>query len=308
MAIPDCQTLMLPVLKLADGEAISVEEAETRIAETFKLTKEERTRTLPGRRQRVLHSRVHWSKHFLMKAGLVSFPSHDHFVITEHGRRVLAGNPRHLQPNHFLRGSAGGRLHRPTLSFAPDSLACDDETNGCVTPELYVASAHRAHLAAVKAELLERIQRASPDFLERVVLSLLLAMGYGRARDHPARWLGRTFDDGVDGVIDEDVLGLDQLYVQAKRYHPNRVVTRPEVQAFAGSLLAHRANKGVFATTSSFSRHARTFADQTPQNIALIDGSRLAELMVEHAVGVKDARAIVFKQLDCQFFSNGARH
>ena len=287
MAIPDCQTLMLPVLKLADGEAISVEEAETRIAETFKLTKEERTRTLPGRRQRVLHSRVHWSKHFLMKAGLVSFPSHDHFVITEHGRRVLAGNPRHLQPNHFLRGSAGGRLHRPTLSFAPDSLACDDETDGCVTPELYVASAHRAR---------------NPGEVR------LLAMGYGRARDHPARWLGRTFDDGVDGVIDEDVLGLDQLYVQAKRYHPNRVVTRPEVQAFAGSLLAHRANKGVFATTSSFSRHARTFADQTPQNIALIDGSRLAELMVEHAVGVKDARAIVFKQLDCQFFSNGARH
>jgi restriction system protein len=170
------------------------------------------------------------------------------------------------------------------------------------TPEEVVEAAYNAAKAALRADLLERILQNSPGFFERVIVDLLVAMGYGGSHKNASEQLGRSGDGGVDGVINEDVLGLDRVYVQAKCYATGASVGRPEVQAFTGSLVGLGAMKGVFVTTSTFSSQAIEFASRIPQRIILIDGKRLTELMIEHSVGVRSSRVLEFKRLDEDFF------
>src|SRR5262245_47900752 len=308
MPIPDYQTLMLPLLKLAALGEIRVLDAEKRMGEEFGLTPEERAQLLPSGKQRILHNRAHWAKYYLMRAGLVSFPSRGTFVATEAGKELLARNPTRIDIDllreypsfeEFYRGDhADAEQMIPTPAVVPAVAPAISST-----PQEQIERAVLTIQSALRSELLERISQNTPAFFEELVIDLPVKMGYGGSRSDAAKQLGRSGDGGVDGVINEDRLGLDRIYVQAKRYSEGNIVGRPEVQKFVGSLVGVGATKGVFVTTSKFSADAIEYARQhLTHRVILIDGQRLGELMIEHGVGVRLNRAIEFKEIDENFF------
>jgi len=303
MTIPDYQTLMLPVLRLAAAGEQRVADAAESIANDLGLSADEREQLLPSGRQRLLHNRIHWAKFFMSKAGLITSPTRGRFIATDAGRKLLAANPKRLGVNElkeyagfreFYGGQKSANEDTPPAGAAPLPEAG--------TPEEQIEAAYEAVHSALRAELLERIVQNSPSFFEQLIVDLLIAMGYGGSHKNAATRLGRSGDGGVDGVINEDRLGLDRVYVQAKRY-ADATVGRPDVQAFVGSLVGHGATKGVFVTTSAFSAQAREYVKHLAQRIILVDGERLADLMIEYGVGVRPFRRIEFKRLDEDFFS-----
>ena len=299
---------MLPVLQLAAHGETRVPEIEEHLANEFGLTPEERNQLLPSGRQRVLHNRVHWAKFYMSKAGLITSPRRGRFVATEAGRSLVASIPERIDLEQllefpsfreFYRGEQtnGTGLEVTPISGAPAS------SPPSATPVEQIELAYAAMQSALRTDVLQRILANSPTFFEGVIVDLLLAMGYGGSRRSAAAQLGRTGDGGVDGVISEDRLGLDRVYVQAKRYGAGTVVGRPDVQAFVGSLVGLGATKGVFVTTSTFGTQAIEFVKHLSQRVILIDGQRLADLMIEHNVGVRVSRSIDFKRVDEDFFS-----
>lgn len=301
MPIPDYQSLMLPVLEIAAKGETSVPLAEAEIASVFALSQEERDQMLPSGRQRVLHNRIHWAKFYLTKAGYLESPKRGRFVITPAGVALLAKPPAKLDTQHLLSVPAFREFYRADQPEEPVGQTAQS-TTPAATPEEVVEAAFNATQAALRTELLDRILQNGPGFFEGLIVELLVAMGYGGSHRNAAAQLGRTGDGGVDGVINEDVLGLDRVYVQAKRYGPGTSVGRPDVQAFTGSLVGLGATKGVFVTTSTFSPQATEFAARIPQRVILIDGRRLTELMIEHGVGVRSSRVLEFKRIDEDFF------
>jgi restriction system protein len=229
------------------------------------------------------------------------------FVATEAGRRLLAQNPTRISletlrqyPSfeEFYRGDHGGEGEVATTTVEPSSQPAAPQA----TPEEQIERAFLATQSALRTDLLQRIFQNSPEFFEELIIDLLVKMGYGGSRPDAATQLGRSGDGGVDGVINEDRLGLDRVYIQAKRFAEGNVVGRPAVQSFVGSLVGMGATKGVFVTTSKFTGEAVEFARHLPQRVILIDGRRLTELMIEHGVGVRLNRAIEFKKLDEDYF------
>ena len=303
MAIPDYQTLTLPVLRLAAAGEQRVADAAEQIADDLGLSSNEREEMLPSGRQRLLYNRIQWAKFYLSKAGLVASPQRGHFIATDAGRALLASNPARIGVNE-LKDYEGFR------EFFSGQKSSDDETAPAAiassvesgTPEEQIEAAYQAVQSALRADLLERIVQNTPAFFEQLIVDLLIAMGYGGSHKNAATQLGRSGDGGVDGVINEDRLGLDRVYVQAKRY-AETTVGRPDVQAFVGSLVGHGATKGVFVTTSTFSSQARDYVKHLAQRVILIDGERLTDLMIEYGVGVRVSRRIEFKRLDEDFFS-----
>jgi len=308
MPIPDYQALMLPLLKQATSGKVRVLDAEKQLAQEFGLTPEERAQLLPSRKQRVLHNRAHWAKFYLMKAGLVSFPSRGMFVATDTGRELLARNPTHINLDllreypSFEEFYAGDHSTSAEQTAPTAAVPASPSATLVSTPEEQIEKAFHTITSALRVELLQRIAQNTPAFFEELIIDLLVKMGYGGSRPDAAAQLGRSGDEGVDGVINEDRLGLDRVYVQAKRYSEGNVVGRPEVQKFVGSLVGLGATKGVFVTTSKFSNDAIEYARHLTQRVVLIDGQRLTELMIEHSVGVRLNRAIEFKQIDENFF------
>ena len=309
--IPDYQTLMLPVLRLAAEGETRVADAAGRIAGEFGLTPQEQEEMLPSGRQRVLHNRIHWAKFYMSKAGLIVSPVRGRFVASDKGRALLAGAPQQItlamlmQDPEFRafyengRGSTSGE----DAARAPGAVAISVEAAApSATPEEQIDAAHAAMTAELRDELLQRILANSPAFFEQLIVDLLVAMGYGGSHKDAAAQLGRSGDGGVDGVVNEDRLGLDRIYVQAKRYAPGNPVGRPDVNGFVGSLVGLGATKGVFVTTSSFSQPARDYVRHLAQRVILIDGQELADLMIEHGVGVRGYRTVEFKRLDEDFF------
>jgi restriction system protein len=306
LSIPGYQTLMLPVLEIAAAGETRVPDAAEKIADRLGLSIAEREEMLPSGKQRLLHNRIHWAKFYMNKAGLIDIPSRGRFCASAAGRNFLEQNPDRINVEalknfpefvEFYSKSAD----QSTLNEAPASIAAAASDS---TPEEQIDAAHGLMHAALKAELLQRIHSQTPSFFEKVIVDLLLAMGYGGTHEQAALKLGKSGDGGVDGVIDEDRLGLDRIYVQAKRYAAHVSVGRPEVQGFVGSLVGLGATKGVFVTTSSFSSHAIEYVKHLPQRVILVDGARLSDLMVEHDVGVRLNRTIFFKRLDEDFFSD----
>ena len=302
MAIPDYQSLMLPVLQIASRGECSVPLAETQIANDLNLSEEERAALLPSGKGRVLHNRIHWAKFYLTKAGLLTSPKRGRFTISPAGTQLLARPPAKLDTQFLLTMPGFREFYR--------SEQADDAPNttspalvSTSTPEEVVETAYLATLSALRADLLDRILQTTSGFFERVVIDLLVGMGYGGSHKNASEQLGRSGDRGVDGVINEDALGLDRVYIQAKRYAKDNSVGRPDIQAFIGSLVGQRATKGVFVTTSYFSAQAREFAERVTQRVVLIDGKRLCDLMIEHSVGVRRYRLLEFKRLDEDFFS-----
>ncbi|MBY5478316.1 restriction endonuclease [Rhizobium leguminosarum] len=308
MAIPDYQSLMLPVLRLADEGETRVPDAAEKLAHQLGLSVAEREEMLPSGRQRIFHNRIHWAKFYMTKAGLIDSPARGRFVASHAGRALLATNPAGLNVDTLKTYPAFAEFYASSTSGAGSTDAASAGTSESIdaatsaTPEEQIDAAQAVLHQALKAELLQRFLAQSPAFFERAIVDLLVGMGYGGSHENAARRLGKTGDGGIDGVIDEDRLGLDRIYVQAKRYAPHVGVGRPEVQGFLGSLVGVGAGKGVFVTTSNFSAPAIDFVRHLPQRIVLIDGDRLADLMIEHGVGVRIARTVEVKRLDEDFF------
>lgn len=305
MPIPDYQTLMLPVLKLAAHGETRVPSVARKIADDLGLSEEEREELLPSGKQRLLHNRIHWAKFYMAKAGLIDSPRRGIFVASQSGLALLATNPVRLDvdtlksipafANFYDKVGMNDQADHEPISANPVSFD--------TTPEEQIDIAHAVIVESLKADLLQHILDQSPSFFERLIVDLLVAMGYGGSHEDAARQLGKSGDGGIDGVIDEDRLGLDRIYVQAKRYGIASSVGRPEVQGFVGSLVGIGASKGVFVTTSAFSKQATEYAKGLQQRVILIDGARLTELMLEFGVGVRTSRTIELKRLDEDFFS-----
>jgi restriction system protein len=264
---------------------------------------------LPSARQKLLHNRIHWAKFYMSKAGLLDQPQRGRFVATQQGRALLAGNPERITVEMLMEYPIFRDFYRNSQTRPREGATSrsDKSTPPAVqgTPEEQIEAAYAALQSALRQDLIQRILQNTPTFFEGVIIDLLLAMGYGGSLRAAAAQLGRSGDGGIDGIINEDRLGLDRVYIQAKRYAPENSVGRADVQAFVGSLVGLGATKGVFVTTSSFSNQAQEFVRHLAQRVVLIDGARLTELMIEHKVGVRVSRAIEFKRLDEDYFAEG---
>lgn len=305
MTVPDYQALMLPVLRIAAEGETRVADVADRIANDLGLTAEEREQMLPSGRQRLLHNRIHWAKFYMSKAGLIASPARGRFVATEKGRALLAATPDKIDVALLMREPQFREFYRNEQSSSDaegESIEPVRTASASTTPEEQIDAAYASLTGALRDELLERIIENSPAFFEQLIVDLLVAMGYGGSHKNAAAQLGRSGDGGVDGIINEDRLGLDRIYVQAKRYAPANQVGRPDVNGFVGSLVGLGASKGVFVTTSTFSQPARDYVKHLAQRIILIDGRELADLMIEHQVGVRGYRTVEFKRLDEDFF------
>jgi restriction system protein len=299
MSIPDFQSTMLPLLELAaDGQEHPVREVVAALADRFKLTPEELAQTLPSGTQGLFYNRTQWAASYLRNAGLLESTGRGRFRITAEGQAAIAKRPERVDIKFLLRYPAFVAFRaRSGKTPEPAAPAAAAEQ----TPEEAFELAYRSLRADVEQDLLARTKQMKPWLFEHLVLQLMLAMGYGGPQEGAGRVTPRSGDEGVDGVINEDRLGLDTIYLQAKRWEAQ--VGRPLVQAFAGSLDGKHARKGVMITTSTFSPDARAFVAGIEKRIVLIDGGELAHLMFEHNVGVADAAPpYMLKRVDIDFF------
>jgi restriction system protein len=305
MPIPDFQTVMLPLLRFAsDQQEHAVREAVQILADEFGLAQDERDQLLPSGRQRTFDNRVAWGVSYLKQAGLLGSPARGRFLITGRGLEVLAAPPQRITIQYLAEISPEFRQFRAGSGRQRRKAEVARLTDGEVddkTPEEQFEAANNSLLRALERELLDRVKSTTPEFFERIVLRLLVAMGYGGSLADASEHLGRSGDDGVDGVINEDPLGLDVVHVQAKRW-ADAPVRRPDVQSFAGSLEGQRSRKGVFITTSYFTTDARQYVERIEKRIVLIDGSELVRLMIEHNVGVEEVHKYQLLRLDESFF------
>ncbi|MEE1614047.1 restriction endonuclease [Microvirga sp. CF3016] len=303
MPIPDFQTLMLPVLREAQKGEVRIGDVVERLAEEFQITPEERAQLLPSGRQTAFSNRVHWAKSFLSKAGLVEPTRRAHFRITNRGDQVLSSAPERID-NRFLSQFAEFRAFREGQETAESNSAAAVAVEAdSLTPDEVMRKAARELEAALAGELLQKVIAGTPAFFESVVVRLLIAMGYGGSvSDLDKALVGKSGDGGVDGVIDQDPLGLDRIYVQAKRYADGNNVGAGAIRDFFGSLDRFKASKGLFVTTSTFSSSARETAELLSKRIVLIDGSQLARLMIRHGVGCRVEETLTIKKLDEEFF------
>lgn len=306
MPVPTYEAFMLPLLRqLADGAEHQVRDVRERLATEFKLTPADRAERLPSGKQSYFDNRVGWAKTYLEKAGLATSVRRGVYRITDLGKKVLADKPKDIDKDYLEKFES----FRSFLETRDEGIA--EKTEGSVpavtpessTPEEQLESAHKKLRKKVEVEVLEAVRAASPQFFEKLVVELLVKMGYGGSLADAGEALGRTGDGGIDGVIKEDHLGLDAIYVQAKRWTTDKNVGRPEVQGFAGSLLGRRGRKGVFITTSGFSSEAREYVTQIESKIVLIDGPTLAALMVDKGVGVTTVSSFDVKRVDTDYFS-----
>lgn len=304
MSIPDFQSLMLPVLQLSATGETQIGDAVEKLADKFALTDEERSALLPSGRQTTFANRAHWAKSYLGKAGLVEFTGRGRFRITEEGRRVLFAPPKRIDIK-FLEKFPQFRTFRQATKTERGETPTDAATsqNEVLTPDDAMRAAQKQLESELARDLLDRIVAATPSFFERLVIKLLRAMGYGGSTANAARALGKTGDGGVDGVIDQDPLGLDRIYVQAKRYGEN-AVGAGAIRDFFGALDQFKAAKGLFMTTSSFSDAARRTARDMSKRIVLIDGDELTRMMISYGVGCRVEETLYIKRIDEEFFED----
>lgn len=305
MAIPDFQTLMLPLLKITAKGELGISDSVERLAQEFKLTEQETQVMIPSGADYTFRNRVRWSKTYLGKAGLLEPTRRGYFRITDRGRKILDRNPKRIDIkflSQFDEFKDFRRAEKGSGETTESENVARVVQSATQTPDELIRGIHQEIQNTLRKELLDRILGSSPSFFEKVIISLLLGMGYGGSRDDAGRAIGKSGDGGLDGVIDEDTLGLDRVYIQAKRYKPDHPISEPEVRAFAGSLQGAKANKGVFVTTSYFTEPAKRFAEKVPGRIVLIDGIELAGLMVKYNVGTRVEVTLHLKKVDEDFF------
>jgi restriction system protein len=300
MPIPDFQSIMLPLLRFAgDSKEHSIRETVDSLGTEFDLTDEELKELLPSGQQETFANRVNWAKTYLKKAGLIHSTRRGYFQITDRGLSDLQKNPSRIdikflkQYREFIDG-----LKPHLKQVVAEELPLEHEKE---TPTDTIEAAHQKLQAELASDLLDNIRQTPPSLFEKIVVELLVKMGYGGSRKDAGKAIGRSGDEGIDGIINEDKLGLDVIYIQAKRWKDT--ISRPEIQKFAGALQGQRAKKGIFITTSAFSREAREFTQKIDIKIILIDGEQLAQMLIEHNVGVSTVQVYEVKRLDSDYFT-----
>ncbi|MES2709125.1 MAG: restriction endonuclease [Verrucomicrobiota bacterium] len=302
MPIPDFQACMLPLLRAAaDGNEILLRDAVDRLALEFHLSREERDELLPSGRQAVFVNRVGWARTFLKKAGLLSAPRRGYFQITSRGRKTLGENPAQISVKYLERFPEYLEFKNASREKPENGGLALPESSSNQTPLEALEAAYEGLRAELAAEILSAVRVSDPSRFENIVVELLVKMGYGGSLKDAGRAIGRSGDEGIDGIIKEDHLGLDNIYIQAKRWEGT--VSRPEIQKFAGALQGQRARKGIFITTSGFTKEARDFVSRIDSKIVLIDGAELATLMIDFGVGVTPVATYQLRKIDSDYFT-----
>ena len=295
---------MRPVLESAVSGEVRISDVVEQLADKFGLTADERAALLPSGKQTTFANRVNWAKSYLKQAGLVEITRRGQFRITDRGRTSLADKAATINSSYLEQfedfQNFRDRAHDGETTTATAKTA--DLPEPASTPDESLRRAHSAITSALSADLLDRVQKATPTFFERLIVDLLLAMGYGGTSEEAGRALGQSGDDGVDGVIDQDPLGVDQIYVQAKRYSEGNNIGAGAIRDFFGALSLKKAQKGIFVTTSAFSSAAAQTARDLGSRIVLIDGIQLAKLMIRYNVGCRDEEVLHLKKIDEDFF------
>ncbi|MDR1739168.1 MAG: restriction endonuclease [Bacteroidales bacterium] len=304
MGIPDFQAIMLPLLKqIQDGKEYKLDTIVDLMARKFKITDEERKELLPSGQTFVFGSRVGWARTYMKKAGLIDTPKRGYMKITNRGLNVLKENPIVInvpylkQFPQFLEWQS---IKKEDTQTGLEIGTTQSESINRQTPEELLDYSYSQLREGLAIELIEKIKECSPSFFERLVIDLLIKMGYGGSRQEAGRVVGKSGDGGIDGIINEDKLGLDSIYIQAKRWEDS--VGRPEIQKFIGALAGQGAKKGIFITTSCFTKDANEYLPKNDTKIVLIDGRRLAELMIEYGVGVATKINYEIKRMDIDYF------
>jgi restriction system protein len=308
MPVPDFQSLMLPVLRaMPEGDVNSVD-LRARVARAVGLNDDDLAQMLAGGRQTTFTNRVAWANVHLQRAGLLDKVRRGTYRLSEQGRRVLRNAPQQIDlrfleqfPSYVEWRQRTAASGNPSENETTPSI--EVSLNGVATPEEQIERSYQLLTTTLEAELLERVREISPAFFETLIMDLLIAMGYGGGRADMGKAIGKSGDGGIDGIIKEDTLGLDIVYMQAKRYAADHSIGRQDIQGFAGSLDGVQATKGIFVTTSSFTKGAIEYAEKIAKRIILIDGRELTKLMVQHGVGVRAKATYEIKRADEDYFS-----
>lgn len=299
MAIPGFQSLMLPLLKFAgDGAEHTVREAIEALAEQYRLTEEERKEPRSSAPEPIFDNRVGWARTYLTKAVLLETTGRGRFQITDRGQEILRTNPPEINSKFLRKFPEFREFLDGKATEATEEEQREEQTQ---TPEEELESIYLSLRKDLAHDLLDRIMSCSPRFFERLVVDLLVAMGYGGSWKDAGQAVGQSGDGGIDGIIKEDRLGLDVVYIQAKRW--NAVVGSPVVQAFAGSLDGVKARKGILITTSQFTKDAKEYVSRIEKKIVLIDGEQLGQYLIDHGIGVHEAATYTIKRVDLEYFS-----
>lgn len=301
MAIPDFQSIMLPLLKqISDGKEHRMRDVTDELAEKLGVTDEELKELLPSGAAPVFYNRTAWAKTYLKKAGLINSPKTGLVIISEKGLSVLKKSPEKINVKYLKQFSEFNDFQ----TNKKDSEAFDPEESEDQTPEELLESAYQKIRSSLASEILNKVVELSPAFFEKLVVELLVKMGYGGSIKDAGRAIGKSGDEGIDGTIKEDKLGLDIIYIQAKKWKPGNVVGRPELQKFVGALAGQGAKKGIFITTSSFSREATEYTPRNETKIVLIDGTQLSQLMIDYNLGCTSFQAYEVKKIDNDYFGS----
>jgi restriction system protein len=300
--IPDYQSLMLPLLKLvSDKKEHNYRDIIEKLALEFNITDQERKELLASGNQAIFDNRVGWAKTYLKKAGLLESPKRATFIITDKGIQTLNTNPDRIDAKYlrqfpsFLEFQNINRNDNDTDEIVQVEISAQ-------TPEENLDKAYQRIRKSLASELLNKVVELSPTFFERLVVELLVKMGYGGSIKDAGKAIGKSGDEGIDGTIKEDKLGLDIIYVQAKRWKPGNVIGRPELHKFVGALAGQGAKKGIFITTSNFTKEALEYTPKNETKIVLIDGEQLAQLMIDYNLGCTSQQIYEIKKIDSDYF------
>ena len=297
----------LEVAQAANGSEVKLRDVINQLAEKFSLSEEEKTETLPSGRQSILDNRIGWARTYLTKAGLLKATKRAHFVITPRGIQALQDTSAVINSDYLKQydefvafkeqKNESNDTQIPSVAASTNSLVTSE-----ITPDEALREAYKTINDALTSELLSRTREVTPAFFENLLIQLLLAMGYGGTGEGAAHALGKSGDNGIDGVIDQDPLGVDQIYIQAKRYQEGNNVSAGDIRDFFGALNLKKAQKGIFITTSDFTSSATQTAKDLGTRIVLINGKELAKLMLRYNVGSRDEQVLHLKKIDEEFF------
>lgn len=305
MPIPDFQSIMLPLLKFySNGEERSTKDAINSLAEYFNLSEEELEELLPSKVQKIFYNRVHWALAYLKMASLIESNKRGYYKITSNGNKILKSNPPIINIKflktipEYIEWTNTFNKEKKLSTSENDTI--DDVKDESLTPEESLEISFQKINDSLAHELLDKIKQMHPTFFEKLVIDLLVKMGYGGSINDAGKAIGKSGDEGIDGIIKEDKLGLDVIYVQAKRWEG--VVGRPEIQKFVGALAGQGAKKGIFITTSYFSKDALEYNPKNETKIVLIDGEKLAKFMIEYDLAVTTVSNYKLKKMDLDYF------
>ncbi len=304
--IPSYEQCMRPVLECARNGEVHVKDMRKYVAEYFKFTDEQLRIRIPSGKQPLYANRAHWAKTYLVKAGLLEATRRGYFTITERGKEVLATPGIELNSKYLNNFEEFVEFYdRPNGTTEQNQGVEIVAESTSLTPEEELRMAYERVRNSLQNDILQRVRKVDPSFFEQIIVDLLLAMGYGGATENAGRTLGRTGDNGVDGVIDQDPLGVDQVYLQAKRYDQGNTIGPGAIRDFFGSLNLHKAQKGIFITTSDFTASAKDTAANLGTRIVLINGNELANLMYKYNVGCRTEEELHLKDIDEEYFEGG---